>query len=96
MKGLYYIYVAKTKALISCTVTAQQLLICIFFPHMQIAGFPMTQLNYNNNENGSVQKTEVYMSSVMTKPGFCICENKGADQLSRRRNWAADQHLCFS
>ena len=30
----------------------------------------------------------------MRKPDFCICENKGADQL--RSNRAADQHLCFS
>ena len=29
----------------------------------------------------------------MRKPVFCICENKGADQL--RSNCAADQHLCF-
>ena len=29
----------------------------------------------------------------MRKPVFCICENKGADQL--RDNHAADQHLCF-
>ena len=34
-----------------------------------------------------------YMSRVMRKPGFCICENKGADQLSG--NCAANQHLCF-
>ena len=27
------------------------------------------------------------------KPGFCICENKDADQL--RSNCAADQRLCF-
>ena len=27
------------------------------------------------------------------KPTFCICKNKGADQL--RSNWGADQHLCF-
>ena len=27
------------------------------------------------------------------KLAFCICENKGADQL--RANCAADQHLCF-
>ena len=33
------------------------------------------------------------MSHVMTKPAFCICENKGADQL--QGNCAADQHLCF-
>ena len=29
----------------------------------------------------------------MRKPVFCICENKGADQL--RGNRAADQCLCF-
>ena len=27
------------------------------------------------------------------KPDFCLCENKGADQL--RSNCKADQHLCF-
>ena len=34
-----------------------------------------------------------HMSRVMSKPAFCICKNKGADQL--RDNRAADQHLCF-
>ena len=29
----------------------------------------------------------------MKKPAFCICENKGADQL--RGNREADQRLCF-
>ena len=29
----------------------------------------------------------------MRKPDFCICENKGADQL--RGNREADQHICF-
>ena len=29
----------------------------------------------------------------MRKPGFCICENKDADQL--RSNREADQRLCF-
>ena len=29
----------------------------------------------------------------MRKPMFCICENKGADQL--RGNRKADQRLCF-
>ena len=33
------------------------------------------------------------MSRVMRKPTFCICENKGADQL--RGNREADQRLCF-
>ena len=33
------------------------------------------------------------MSAVMIKPDFCICENKGPDQLYS--NCTADQHLCF-
>ena len=33
------------------------------------------------------------MSLVVRKPAFCICENKGADQL--RGNREADQRLCF-
>ena len=34
-----------------------------------------------------------YMSHVMRKPVFCICERRGADQL--RGNSAADQHLHY-
>ena len=34
-----------------------------------------------------------YMSLVVRKPAFCICENKNADQL--RGNREADQRLCF-
>ena len=34
-----------------------------------------------------------YMSRVMRKSDFCICENKDADQL--RDNREADQRLCF-
>ena len=34
-----------------------------------------------------------YMSLIMRKPAFCICENKDADQL--RGNREADQRLCF-
>ena len=30
----------------------------------------------------------------MRNPAFCICENKGADQLCG--NNTADQHLCFA
>ena len=38
-------------------------------------------------------KNQTDMSPVMRKPAFCICENKGADQLRGYRE--ADQHLCF-
>ena len=34
-----------------------------------------------------------YLSRVVRKPAFCICENKDADQLSGNRE--ADQRLCF-
>ena len=34
-----------------------------------------------------------HLSLVMREPGFCISENKGADQL--RGNREADQRLCF-
>ena len=33
------------------------------------------------------------MSGVMRKPDFCICKNKGADQV--RDYHAADQRFCF-
>ena len=33
------------------------------------------------------------MSRVTRKPDFCLCENKGADQL--RSNCEADHRLCF-
>ena len=33
------------------------------------------------------------MSRIVRKLAFCICENKGADQLRGYRE--ADQHLCF-
>ena len=34
-----------------------------------------------------------HMSLVVRQPDFCLCENKGADQL--RSNCKADQRLCF-
>ena len=36
---------------------------------------------------------EIEMNRIVRKPGFCLCENKGADQL--RGNREADQRLCF-
>ena len=36
---------------------------------------------------------QAYMSRVVRKPDFCICEIKDADQL--RGNREADQRLCF-
>ena len=37
--------------------------------------------------------TEVKMSHVMRKQTFCLCENKGSDQLCSNRNCEADQRL---
>ena len=42
-------------------------------------------LKYSFNRN--------HMSRVVRKLAFCICENKGADQLRGDRE--ADQRLCF-
>ena len=41
----------------------------------------------------SVALNDSYMSRVVRKPAFCICENKDEDQLHGNRE--ADQHLCF-
>ena len=38
-------------------------------------------------------KAKHHMSRIVRKRDFCLCENKGADQL--RGNREADQHLCF-
>ena len=35
----------------------------------------------------------VHMSRILRKPDFCLCKNKGADQL--RSNCEADQRLRF-
>ena len=43
--------------------------------------------------NQCLSKNKINMSHVMRKPDFCLCENKGADQL--RSNCEADQRLCF-
>ena len=42
------------------------------------------------------RRVDLQLSHVMRKPDFCLCENKGADQLCS--NWEdceADQRLCF-
>ena len=38
-------------------------------------------------------KPGFYLSRIVRKRDFCLCENKGADQL--RGNREADQRLCF-
>ena len=78
--------------------------ICSFKVHLQIICSIYMEINscfmkasnrcwqyYNiwQTSNCSV----IYMSRVVRKPAFCICENKDADQL--RGNREADQRLCF-
>ena len=43
--------------------------------------------------NTACYSMDLDMSRIVRKPGFCLCENKGADQL--RSNCEADQRLCF-
>ena len=42
--------------------------------------------------SGHVNRTRNHMSRIMRKPYFCICKNKGTDQL--HGNHAADHRLC--
>ena len=72
--------------------------------HLQIDIVPITDFDFQTEliRLSAVCKRHVagytlmsidHLSLVMRKPFFCICENKGADQL--RSNCAADQRLCF-
>ena len=47
----------------------------------------------NNLHQMTKLTLNLYLSLVVRKPFFCICENKDADQL--RGNREADQRLCF-
>ena len=55
-------------------------------------GGKLTEKKKNNTDNIKYAETN-NMCRVMRNPAFCICENKGADQL--HSNNAADQRLCF-
>ena len=58
------IYVAKTKALISCAVTVQ--LICVFvFAYMQKAGFLMTRLNQYCQFSIKSYAEDIYWNSLV-------------------------------
>ena len=54
---------------------------------------PIFKVNIIMAKSPSLIKSDIYLSLVMRKPVFCICENKDADQL--RGNREADQRLCF-
>ena len=53
----------------------------------------MTRLVYQIHVHALIHLMSPYLSRVMRKPTFCICENKDADQL--RGNREADQRLFF-
>ena len=52
-----------------------------------------THKSTEHNVKMDWRSVTLYMSLVMRKPAFCICENKDTDQL--RGNPEADQRLCF-
>ena len=54
---------------------------------------PISTIKVECRSRGSDIGMYLYLSLVMRKPAFCICENKDTDQL--RNNCAADQRLCF-
>ena len=62
---------------------------CIILSEMVI----LTSTHVNIPMELSPHEILLYMSLVMKKPAFGICENKDADQL--RGNREADLRLCF-
>ena len=48
---------------------------------------------FKSNFDSTYYVYRITMSRIVRKPDFCLCENKGADQL--RGNREADQRLCF-
>ena len=76
VNGLYCsIYAVKTKALISCAITAQ--LICTFFSHIEKVDFLMTQLIQKPTYEPRHEKTKVLVYDLVRhKPG-CIATEDG-------------------
>ena len=50
--------------------------------------------NHSKHDKQPKNNSFFILSRIVRKPDFCICENKGADQL--RSYCEADQHLCFA
>ena len=89
--------IAKTKVLITCTVTAADLRLCFRIckkPVLSKGGSILTEEQSNHQSLHCLPFYLHHLSRVVRKPAFCICENKDADQL--RSNRKADQRLCFS
>ena len=93
-----------------CHVAVQK--IAVTLDHFNIDGTLMIK-SFRSDRSEHIVLTQIkiqtaqglhYLSRVMRKPTFCICENKGADQLrgyenkdadQLRGNREADQRLCF-
>ena len=82
-------------AMLNIKSTKEQLLLpvlhnyvpCYFSTAFDMRQFLLAEIVFIANINHK------YMSRVMRKPDFCLCENKGADQ--RCSDCTVDQHLCF-
>ena len=67
---------------------------CKIFDDLQEITRPeVTPMHWRLCINTNTSREHLYMSLVVRKPAFCICENKDAGQL--RCNREADQRLCF-
>ena len=61
--------------------------------HQLMITILVIKLNKLKKNHWFLVDSKDYKSHVMRKPAFCMCENKGADQL--RSNCKADHRLCF-
>ena len=59
--------------------------------HHLLTLVPLGKLKRNHCYHTTVERYKI--SRVMRKPAFCVCENKGTDQLCGYRT--TDQHICF-
>ena len=64
---------------------------CLIYYHGHI--YLISQLIYFPSNEHLKILVKIYGPYIMGRPAFCMCENKGADQLRGKR--AADHHLCF-
>ena len=95
---LYYPHNLNCTLTLAAEKTSEKIM--FYFKYIDIRAEQNCEIDWLGIYDGdSVQSPTVcgiiglYLSRVMRKPTFCICENKDADQL--RGNREADQRLCF-
>ena len=71
----FFIFVCYTKAQIRCAADQH---LCFRYMNSTI---PLLPESHFFSTSRAKKKLYVYMSRVVRKPAFCICENKDADQL---------------